>query len=161
MPDERENTDFWRRAGVVWAGSVLWVVALFLPAVRIDDGLPRPGAVVDTTVGSPSGWRVFWVAPLYAGADWRFVAWLSNPLFVVAMILLLAGRVRGAAGFGTAALALGAASWLAVCDDPERWLLGGSYVWQSAQLLVAGASWWWVWRSRRSTVVPDHSLCPL
>jgi hypothetical protein len=146
---------FWWRAGVVWAAIALFVLALCLPAVRIDDGARDPGRTIDLTLGSRSGWWVFWVGLLYLGPDWRFVTWLANPAFGLAAVFLLAGRARAAAGCGTLAVGLGAVSWVAVGGEPGRWLLAGYYVWQAAHLLVALAAWWWVVRG-----TPSHPTRP-
>jgi hypothetical protein len=107
----------------------LYLVAMVLPAVRMEEGLVRPyyGPVPREL---PGGVVLIFACPS--------LPWGANVLFGIAIICLAVRWYRWAAAFGWGAVALASLAWIAVYGDPQERLMGqtdvehllvGAYVW--------------------------------
>ena len=101
----------------------LFLAACAAPAIEVDEGGHACTAV---RLGTLPGWATLllgWPPPLT-------LPWIANPLLLVGCILLLWGRNRLAAYFGTAAALAGLTTWLFASG--WKAILSGYYLWQGS-----------------------------
>jgi Leucine rich repeat len=129
-PPSRKHRDasWWGRllvSALVWG---LYILACFIPAIYIDNGIPpREGGWL--RMGSPPGFVVLfmgWIPPYC-------IPWSANILLVVGWAFLLCERFKIAAWVGGASALIGLTTW---GYDFPRLLLGYSF-WQASLIMLA------------------------
>lgn len=117
------------RPGVAIASLLVFMTSMFLPAIHAG------GIVIQ---GSQLLW-MGWMGMLYSG----IVAWLANPLYVLALLLMILRKDRGAFWLGLAAFLIGLDSlrldtWRVDEKPVPIDHLGTSfYLWEASFLILA------------------------
>jgi hypothetical protein len=120
----------------------LYLVAIILPAVRMEEGLVRPnfGPIPRDL---PGGAALVLACPS--------LPWWANVLFGIGIICFGTQRYRSATVFGWGAVALASLTWIAVYADQQERLIGetdvqhllvGAYIWMGTFLALALCSMW-------------------